>query len=243
MTLEDLCSKCKTPISSGNLCYYCFDQEMSRWHGKPEETVCRYCLNKLTNREVDWYGGLCDPCVSTAARVKENQADLSFGPSASEDLWPAYRLAMETSKNEEHKKLMESVERLAKIKIPANKVELVDKMFDLNNKIQEEKCWGCQENYPLGSGRYHYGVGGDRDLRTNCTHDPRTGIKYEEITPGVEYRIIKGVDERFYLVNEKGNVVKRIGNFKSPGAKLVKSCDCGGRKCKTTCSDWCSTNK
>ena len=88
-----------------------------------------------------------------------------------------------------------------------------------------KKCFGCRQNLPLGSGQFHYymesnGNSGYKEIP--CTHNPNTGEEYPKyicvVTKPLEY-------------------IKTDIQFGPP------RCDCGAKKCKTTCANWCSTNE
>ena len=43
-----------------------------------------------------------------------------------------------------------------------------------------KKCFGCRQNYPLGSGRFHYFRNQNDNFETiPCTHNPITNQPYD----------------------------------------------------------------
>ena len=89
-----------------------------------------------------------------------------------------------------------------------------------------KKCFGCRQNLPLGSGRYHYSHNVEVDGRVRvenipCTHNPATGVAYDPPNPD-------GTLWDKYCPGPRSEI------------SIPPVCDCGGEKTRTTHSDWCS---
>ena len=80
-----------------------------------------------------------------------------------------------------------------------------------------KKCFGCRQNLPLGSGRYHY----FRNQTIPCTHHPATGQPYDsdELIEAFNKVYGKNKDEKYYIE--------------------IPKCECGGDKLNLTHSSWC----
>ena len=102
-----------------------------------------------------------------------------------------------------------------------------------------KKCFGCKQNLPLGSGRFHYiNYDGDKPgtfitREIPCTHNPITNVAYNilcQCNASKNYvctRCIVEADPQM--------------SMSAPSLLFGKSkkCECGAEKCNTTHSHWC----
>ena len=304
-----LCSKCKIDFSdenlSVNLCYYCFDQEMSAGNGKPEEKIIynheRYDAAQkfgpnpieqpigwavaMAKKEDEIIMAKYDLCNEQSVTALQQQ-EINKPSDNNSKIWGPGILESTVSdwaKDKKQKReLAESINRLANIPWTAVQNKSVEIMGDCiaqclncvwlgndgykctcespmmsmdSGKIRKEKengeagraenmkkCFGCRQNLPLGSGRFHYwnksvDRGNPIMEQIPCTHNPATGVAYDLPNPDDTLWDKKCSSARHSLTD---NINPEDYGFVVRRTDLNPRCDCGGEKTRTTHSDWCS---
>ena len=119
---------------------------------------------------------------------------------------------------------------------------LIDLIIEMANKIYEDtkkrsnmkNCFGCRQNLPLGSGRFHYSTDKDGNMiNTPCTHNPHTNKPYN-----LACRCSPSYVCSDCIVTSKPQM---SGSAKTLMFGIAnKKCECGAEKCGFQMhSDYC----
>ncbi len=91
-------------------------------------------------------------------------------------------------------------------------------------ELKMKKCFGCRQNLPLGSGRFHYFRNNNYEFENvPCTHNPVTGVAYNVLSNA------DGILWDKYCPGPRNEI----------SIPLNSKCECGGETARTTHSGWC----